>query len=214
VISPSLKRLFDVSAAIVALVLFSPVMLVVAILVRIRLGSPILFRQQRPGLHGKPFELIKFRTMTNATDRDGRLRSDEERLTPFGAFLRSTSLDELPEFLNVIKGEMSLVGPRPLLMQYLEIYTPDQARRHDMRPGITGLAQVCGRNATTWDDRLKFDTDYVDDHSFLGDLSIIVRTVSSVVKREGVAAEGHVTMPVFAGSESSSSVNSKVSSNI
>jgi sugar transferase EpsL len=206
---PYIKRLFDVVAAIIALTVFSPIMLVVAVLVRIRLGSPVFFRQTRPGLHGKPFELIKFRTMTNATDHEGRLRSDEERLTPFGAFLRSTSLDELPEFLNVIRGEMSLVGPRPLLMQYLDIYTPDQARRHDVRPGITGLAQVCGRNASTWDDRLKYDTDYVDDHSFLGDLSIIVRTVTSVVKREGVSAEGHVTMPVFAGSDSSESVHSK-----
>jgi sugar transferase EpsL len=206
--SSYIKRPFDVVAATVALIVFAPVMAVVAVLVRIRLGSPVLFRQTRPGLHGKPFELIKFRTMTNATDREGRLRSDEERLTPFGAFLRSTSLDELPEFLNVIKGEMSLVGPRPLLMQYLEIYTPDQARRHDVRPGITGLAQVCGRNATTWDDRLKFDTDYVDDHSFLGDLSIIIRTVTSVVKREGVTADGHATMPVFDGNEANASVPS------
>jgi sugar transferase EpsL len=208
-----IKRLFDVFAASVALVVFSPVLFIVAVLVRVRLGSPVLFRQQRPGLGGKPFELIKFRTMTNATDREGRLRSDEERLTPFGSFLRSTSLDELPELMNVIRGEMSLVGPRPLLMQYLDIYTPDQARRHDMLPGITGLAQVCGRNAQTWDDRLKLDTDYIDDHSFWGDLSIIVRTVSSVIKREGVAAEGHVTMPVFAGTEASPELaNSTVSS--
>ena len=197
----TIKRLFDLGAALVALTILSPVMLVVAILVRVRLGSPVLFRQQRPGLHGKPFELIKFRTMTDATDADSKLRSDEERLTAFGSLLRSTSLDELPEFFNVVRGEMSLVGPRPLLMQYLDIYTPDQARRHDVRPGITGLAQVTGRNAQTWQDRLKLDTDYVDNHSFFGDLSIMIRTLKSVVRREGVAAEGHVTMPVFGGTE-------------
>lgn len=198
----TIKRLFDLGAAVVALTILSPVMLVVAISVRVRLGSPVLFRQQRPGLHGKPFELIKFRTMTDATDADGKLRSDEERLTAFGSFLRSTSLDELPEFFNVVRGEMSLVGPRPLLMQYLDIYTPDQARRHDVRPGITGLAQVTGRNAQTWQDRLKLDTDYVDHHSLVGDLSIIARTVTSVIRREGVTADGHVTMPMFAGDKS------------
>ncbi len=197
----SIKRLFDLGAALVALTILSPVMLVVAILVRIRLGSPVLFRQQRPGLYGRPFELIKFRTMTDATDAEGKLRSDEERLTAFGSFLRSTSLDELPEFFNVVRGEMSLVGPRPLLMQYLDIYTPDQARRHDVRPGITGLAQVSGRNAQTWDHRLQLDTEYVDNNSFFGDLSIMIRTVTSVIRREGVAAEGHVTMPVFGGTE-------------
>lgn len=195
------KRTFDVCVALIALTVLSPVLLVVAFLVRTRLGSPVLFRQRRPGLHGVPFELIKFRTMTNATDSTGRLGSDAERLTAFGSFLRSTSLDELPEFLNVLRGEMSVVGPRPLLMQYLDIYTPNQARRHDVRPGITGLAQVSGRNAQTWEDRLKLDTDYVDTHSLVGDLSIMLRTVTSVIRREGVTAEGHVTMPVFAGNE-------------
>ena len=194
-----IKRTVDVWVALIALAVLSPVLLVVALLVRTRLGSPVLFRQRRPGLHGRPFELIKFRTMTNATDSTGRLRSDDERLTPFGSILRSTSLDELPEFLNVLRGEMSVVGPRPLLMQYLDVYTPEQARRHDVRPGITGLAQVSGRNAQTWEERLKLDTDYVDDHSFIGDLGIMLRTVTSVIRREGVTAEGHVTMPVFAG---------------
>jgi sugar transferase EpsL len=197
------KRLFDVFVATVALAVFSPVILIVAVLVRIRLGSPVLFRQQRPGFHGQPFELVKFRTMTDATDRDGRLRSDEERLTPFGAFLRSTSLDELPEFVNVVRGDMSLVGPRPLLMRYLELYTPDQARRHEVRPGITGLAQISGRNAQTWDERLALDVHYVDTRSFRTDLAILVGTVLAVVRREGVSADGHATMPAFAGTDHS-----------
>lgn len=193
------KRLFDVVASVVALVVLSPMIAVVAVLVRVRLGSPVLFRQKRPGLHGKPFELIKFRTMTNATDADGQLRSDADRMTSFGKFLRSTSLDELPEFFNVLRGEMSLVGPRPLLMHYLDLYTPEQARRHDVRPGITGLAQTSGRNVQTWADRLALDVQYVDDHSLRGDVAIMIRTLRSVLKREGVAAEGHATMPAFVG---------------
>jgi sugar transferase EpsL len=193
------KRLFDLGVSCVALLVLWPVMLVVAVLVRFRLGSPVLFRQQRPGLHGKPFEIIKFRTMTDETDASGQLRSDAERLTSFGKFLRSTSLDELPEFFNVIRGEMSLVGPRPLLMQYLELYTPEQHRRHDVRPGITGLSQISGRNDQTWADRLALDVHYVDTHTIRMDLGIMLSTLRSVVKREGVAAEGHATMPALVG---------------
>jgi len=193
------KRLFDLVVSAVALVLLSPVLAVLAVLVRWKLGSPVLFTQQRPGLAGAPFRLVKFRTMRDAVDRDGRALPDEERLTTFGARLRSLSLDELPELWNVLRGDMSLVGPRPLLMQYLGRYTPEQARRHEVRPGLTGWAQVNGRNATSWAERFEMDVWYVDHRSMRLDLQIMWRTVRSVVAKEGVSAEGHATMPEFMG---------------
>lgn len=192
----ALKRMVDVVGAVVGLVIFSPVLLIVAILVRMRLGSPVFFVQERPGLRGKPFKMIKFRTM-----RAGEA-SDEERLDKLGQILRAASLDELPELINVLKGEMSLVGPRPLLMKYLELYSDEQARRHEVRPGITGWAQVNGRNRQTWDDRFALDVWYVDNRTLGLDLKILCMTVLKVIKRDGVAAEGHVTMPEFKGSKS------------
>lgn len=200
-----LKRPLDVALTLAAAPLLVPVGLGVALLVRRKLGSPVLFRQTRPGLHGRPFTMLKFRTMTDARGPDGALLPDAERLTPFGRFLRSTSLDELPELLNVVKGEMSLVGPRPLLMQYLDRYTPEQARRHDAKPGVTGWAQVNGRNATTWDERFAQDVWYVDHQSLALDLKILVQTVLKVVRRDGIAADGHVTMPEFTGARHVSS---------
>lgn len=194
-----IKRALDVLISLVLLVLLSPVLLLTALLVARNLGRPVLFRQTRPGLHGKPFTILKFRTMLDATTSDGRPLPDHERLTVFGRRLRSTSLDELPELLNVLKGEMSLVGPRPLIMAYLDRYTPRQARRHEMRPGITGWAQVNGRNAVGWDERFEMDVWYVENHSLLLDLRILWLTVLTVLKRDGVSAEGHVTMPEFMG---------------
>jgi len=196
----SIKRLFDLAATIPLLLILSPLLLIVAILVRVKLGAPILFRQKRPGLHGKPFLMFKFRTMTDARDKRGNLLSDAERLTPFGRFLRSTSLDELPELFNVLKGEMSLIGPRPLLMQYLDRYTPEQMRRHEARPGITGWAQINGRNAITWEEKFALDVWYVDNFSFFLDLKILLLTVFKILKREGVTQVGHVTMSEFSGS--------------
>ena len=184
------------------LILLSPVLAGLALAVRRRLGSPVLFRQVRPGLHGEPFEMVKFRTMTDARGPDGALLPDAERLTPFGQFLRSTSLDELPELWNVVKGDMSLVGPRPLLMRYLDRYTPEQARRHEVRPGITGLAQVSGRNAISWEEKFALDVWYVDHASFWLDLKILVQTVLKVVRRDDIAADAHVTMPEFVGTAS------------
>lgn len=191
------KRLLDICGALTGLVLLSPVLLLTALAVRLRLGTPVLFRQTRPGLHGAPFELLKFRTMTDARDAGGRLLSDAKRLTPLGRLLRSTSLDELPELLNVLRGEMSLVGPRPLLMDYLLHYTPEQGRRHEVRPGITGWAAVQGRNSTSWERRLQLDVWYVDHRSLGLDLKILLLTVVKVVRREGISAEGHATMPRF-----------------
>jgi sugar transferase EpsL len=194
---PAAKRAIDIVGALAGLILLLPVLLVGAVLVRLRLGSPVLFRQQRPGLHGEPFELLKFRTMTDARGADGRLLPDGDRLTPLGRFLRSTSLDELPELINVLRGDMSLVGPRPLLTDYLQHYTSEQARRHAVRPGITGWAAVRDRNATSWERRLQLDVWYVD-HWTLGlDLKILLRTVVKVLKRDGISAEGHATMPRF-----------------
>jgi lipopolysaccharide/colanic/teichoic acid biosynthesis glycosyltransferase len=167
-------------------------------------GHPVFFRQMRPGLHGAPFELVKFRTMRNAADANGHPLPDGERLSPLGRFLRRTSLDELPEFWNVLKGDMSLVGPRPLLMEYLPLYTPAQARRHEVRPGITGWAQVQGRNALSWEDKFRLDVWYVDHQSFTLDLRVMFRTVVKVLSREGVNADGHATMPAFGGSEQTS----------
>ena len=191
-----LKRVFDAGLAGVALVLTSPVMAIVAVLVRLRLGPPVLFRQLRPGRDGRPFTLLKFRTMTDDRDATGALLPNDQRLTPFGRRLRSTSLDELPELLNVVKGDMSLVGPRPLRMEYLERYSPSQARRHEVRPGITGLAQISGRNALSWEERFELDVWYVDNRTFWLDVSILVRTVAVAVTGRGVhGAEGGTVEP-------------------
>jgi sugar transferase EpsL len=196
-----LKRAFDLACTVPGVILLAPFLAALAILVRLRLGSPVLFKQVRPGFRGEPFTLLKFRTMTGARDAGGQLLPDSERLPPLGRFLRSTSMDELPELLNVLKGEMSLVGPRPLLTQYLTRYTPEQARRHGVRPGITGWAQVNGRNALSWDEKFRFDVWYVDHASLWLDLRILGMTALKVFKREGIHAQGHDTMPEFMGSE-------------
>ncbi len=193
------KRPQDFVCALLALIVLSPVMLVTAALVRIKLGSPVLFRQDRPGRNEKIFRLYKFRTMTDAKDENGNLLPDEERLTKFGKMLRSTSLDELPELFNMLKGDMAVVGPRPLLVQYLPRYNAHQARRHEVRPGFTGLAQVHGRNAITWEEKFDWDVKYVDHVTFAGDWKIIFETVKTVLKREGISAEGNATMPDFDG---------------
>jgi len=195
-----LKRLFDLLVTLPALFLLAPLMGLLALLVRFKLGAPVLFRQQRPGLHGRPFTLYKFRTMTDARDAEGALLPDAERLTPFGRFLRSTSLDELPELFNVLKGEMSLVGPRPLLMEYLPRYTPEQRRRHEVRPGLTGWAQVNGRNALSWEEKFALDVWYVEHCSFWLDLKILVLTTGKIINREGISQPGHATMEEFRGS--------------
>src|SRR5690606_14191037 len=196
------KRLFDIVVSTFLLGILSPVMLLLAVLVRMSLGSPVIFKQVRPGLHGKPFTMYKFRTMTDARDAHGRLLPDEQRLTKLGRFLRSTSLDELPELFNVLKGDMSLVGPRPLLMEYLPLYTPEQARRHNVRPGMTGWAQVNGRNALSWEEKFEYDVWYVDNWSFWLDIKILWMTLVAVLRREGISADGHATMPPFTGSAS------------
>jgi lipopolysaccharide/colanic/teichoic acid biosynthesis glycosyltransferase len=195
------KRLFDLTVSAILLILFAPVFLVVAIVVRMRIGAPVLFRQQRPGLLGRPFTLLKFRTMTDARDGEGRLLPDDQRLTPAGSALRRLSLDELPEFWNVVRGNMSLVGPRPLLMQYLPRYTAQQARRHGVRPGITGLAQAEGRNALSWEDKFRLDVAYVDTVSFGLDLRILLRTARTVLAGRGISAAGCATMTEFMGQE-------------
>jgi sugar transferase EpsL len=194
------KRIFDFLISLLALLLLSPLLGLLALLVRFELGSAVLFRQQRPGLRGKPFTLIKFRTMTDKRNAQGNMLPDAERLTKFGKFLRASSLDELPELWNVLKGEMSLVGPRPLLMQYLPLYTPEQARRHEVRPGITGWAQVNGRNALTWEEKFALDVWYVDNHTFWLDLKIVFLTPWKIVKRESINQPGQVTMKPFTGS--------------
>ena len=196
-----LKRIIDLLVSLILLILLSPVMLVIAVLVRIKLGRPVLFSQERPGLHGRLFRLYKFRTMRDARGADDQLLPDEERLTKFGRFLRASSLDELPELFNVLKGEMSLVGPRPLLVAYLERYTPEQARRHEVLPGITGWAQVNGRNALSWESKFKLDVWYVDNRSFWLDLKILFLTLWKALKREGISAPGSATAPEFMGSE-------------
>lgn len=197
-----LKRLFDIfMSSFLIIALFIPLIALV-ILVRRRLGSPVFFRQIRPGLNGKAFEMIKFRTMTDECDQQGALLPDAQRLTPFGRFLRSTSLDELPELWNVLHGEMSLVGPRPLLMEYLPLYSPEQARRHEVRPGITGWAQVNGRNAISWDDKFALDVWYVDNRSLFLDVRILWLTVRKVLLRDGISAPGDATMPKFDGQSS------------
>ena len=198
--NPLSKRLFDLIAVGVGMIFALPVMGVVALLVRLKLGRPVLFRQQRPGLNGEIFTLCKFRTMRDAVDREGKTLPDAERLTPFGRKLRSTSLDELPELFSVLNGEMSLVGPRPLLVRYLGRYSPEQMRRHEMRPGITGWAQVNGRNALSWEEKFALDVWYVDHWSFWLDLRILWRTVWNVVRREGISGGGEATMREFMGS--------------
>jgi lipopolysaccharide/colanic/teichoic acid biosynthesis glycosyltransferase len=194
------KRVVDLTLATLALILALPVMALVALVVRLTMGAPVLFRQQRPGLHGRPFVILKFRTMNDMDEASGRT-SDHDRLHMVGRLLRATSLDELPQLINVVKGDMSLVGPRPLLMQYLQRYTPEQARRHDVRPGLTGWAQVNGRNALSWETRLAMDVWYVDRQSLLLDFTILARTIGMVVRRRGVSAPGAATMPEFPGSE-------------
>jgi len=195
------KRLVDLIAAALGLIVVSPIFALVALGIRCALGCPILFRQTRPGLDGIPFEILKFRTMKDAVDSDGQSLTDETRLTPLGRFLRSTSLDELPELVNVIKGEMSLVGPRPLLMKYLPRYTPEQMRRHEALPGITGWAQVNGRNTIGWSEKFDLDVWYVDNQTLALDLKILWLTLSKVIKREGISAKGQATMLEFAGSQ-------------
>lgn len=194
-----MKRIFDVIATIVGLIIILFPMLLIALIVRIKLGGPILFTQVRPGLHGKPFLMVKFRTMTDARDANGALLPDAQRLTPFGRFLRASSLDELPELWNVLRGEMSLVGPRPLLMEYLPLYSTEQARRHEVRPGITGWAQVNGRNAISWADKFALDVWYVDHSSLWLDVRILWLTVRKVLVRDGISAPGDATMPKFEG---------------
>lgn len=199
--SATAKRLFDIAVAAMTSLVLAPVLVALAALVRLKLGRPVLFRQIRPGLDGVPFEMVKFRTMTDQRDASGRLRPDEERLTTFGRFLRATSADELPELWNVLRGEMSLVGPRPLLMQYLDRYTDRQRRRHEVKPGITGWAQVNGRNALSWDEKFELDVWYVDNRSFLLDLKILAMTLLQVVRRQGISSAGYATTPEFMGSE-------------
>ena len=194
------KRVFDAMAALLALCLLSPVLVLVAWLIRRKLGSPVLFQQIRPGRYGQPFKMVKFRTMRDATDADGNPLPDSERMTSFGSMLRSSSLDELPELWNVLKGEMSLVGPRPLLMEYLPLYSKEQARRHEVRPGVTGWAQITGRNALSWEEKFKLDVWYVNNQSLWLDLKILLLTVKKVFVREGISGEGEVTMSKFAGS--------------
>lgn len=196
------QRFLDLLLAGPAFVASLPIQVLTAVTVRRKLGSPVLFRQQRPGLRGEPFEMVKFRTML-PLDPDAGLVTDEERLTPFGKFLRGTSMDELPTLWNVIKGDMSLVGPRPLLMEYLDLYTPEQARRHEVRPGLTGLAQVNGRNNISWEEKFLYDVIYVDNRSMFMDLKIIVKTFLRVVRRDDISAQGSVTMPRFTGSRPS-----------
>ena len=195
-VSDLLQRLL----ALVLLVLFSPLMLAIAIVVRLRLGGPVLFSQRRPGLHGRPFQLVKFRTMTQCRDGDGALLPDEQRLTSFGQWLRRSSLDELPELFNILRGDMVFVGPRPLLMEYLPLYSPEQARRHLVRPGLTGWAQVQGRNSLSWEDKFRLDVWYVDNRNLALDLRILWLTILTVIRRDGISAVGEATMTPFTGS--------------
>lgn len=194
-----MKRLFDLMVSLLVFIVFLPIIAITAFLVRFKLGSPIIFKQQRPGLHKRPFYVYKFRTMTDERDESGQLLSDHIRLTSFGKFLRKYSLDEVPQLWNVIKGDISLVGPRPLLMEYLPLYNQEQARRHLVKPGITGWAQVNGRNAISWEDKFRLDTWYVDNYSFWLDLKILGLTLLKVVKSEGISNGSHVTMPIFQG---------------
>ena len=194
-----IKRFIDIAIACMGIMILSPLLMCLALLVRVKLGSPIFFRQKRPGLLGKPFLICKFRSMTNEMESDKMLLTDNQRLTDIGRFIRNTSLDELPELFNVLKGDMSLIGPRPLLMEYLHLYTKDQFRRHEVRPGITGWAQVNGRNAISWEDKFKLDVWYVDNQSFCLDMKILWMTIIKVFRREGISQEGHATMEKFTG---------------
>ena len=194
-----IKSLFDYSVALICLLFLTPLLFLVALYVWSRLGSPVLFRQQRPGYCGRPFGLLKFRTMTNHRDANGELLPDAQRLTPFGRWLRSSSIDELPGLLNILRGEMSFIGPRPLLMQYLPLYSPEQTRRHDVKPGFSGWAQINGRNAITWEEKFRLDVWYVDHQSFLLDLRIFVITIWKVLRREDISAVGEATMAPFTG---------------
>lgn len=194
-----MKRFFDVTVSIAGLVMLAPIFLLLTAVIRVKLGTPVVFVQERAGLYGRPFKIIKFRSMTDAYDKNGRLLSDSQRLTGFGKWLRSTSLDELPELWNVLKGDMSIVGPRPLLLDYLPLYSDYHNRRHDLLPGITGWAQVNGRNAISWDEKFNYDIWYVDNSSFGLDLKIILMTVRQVMLREKITAEGNVSMPKFTG---------------
>lgn len=196
-----MKRVIDVAVSLFALIMLSMPIAVIAAMVRWRLGTPVLFRHVRPGLHGKPFELVKFRTMTGARDVQGNLLPDEQRLTPFGRFLRASSLDELPELWNILRGDMSLVGPRPLLMEYLPLYDEVQARRHDVRPGLTGLAQVNGRNSVSWEERLAIDVWYTKNHTIFLDMKIIGMTIVKVLSQDGISAPGEATMSKFTGTK-------------
>ncbi len=197
-----IKRAADIVLSLLAIIILSPVLAVTAILVRIKLGSPVIFRQKRPGKDGKIFCLYKFRTMNDARDDQGKLLPDEDRLTGFGKKLRSTSLDELPELFNILKGDMSIVGPRPLLVKYLPLYNERQKRRHEVRPGFTGLAQVNGRNGISWEEKFEWDVKYVDSVSFLGDCGIVLKTIKTVLLKEGITSETSVTMEEFKGNES------------
>ena len=195
------KRILDIILSLIALIIFSPLLISTAILVRFKLGSPILFRQARPGKHEKIFHILKFRTMTDEKDKDGNLLPDEIRLTKFGQFLRSTSIDELPELLNILKGDMAVVGPRPLLVQYLDRYNDEQRHRHGVKPGLTGLAQVNGRNGITWEEKFNYDLQYVNNVTFLGDCKIILQTVQKVFQRQGISSATSVTMEEFKGNK-------------
>ena len=196
-----LKRLIDILGSLIGIIVLSPVYIIVGVLVYLKLGSPILFSQMRPGKNEKIFKMYKFRSMLDSTNHLGEVLPDEERLTPFGATLRSTSLDELPELFNVLKGEMSLVGPRPLLVEYLDLYSDEQKKRHNMRPGITGLAQVNGRNSISWSEKLSLDVEYVENFNLLLDMKILFMTVFKVFKKEGINQEGNATMEAFTGNE-------------
>lgn len=196
-----MKRIFDIVSALIALVLLAPILAFIGWQIRCKLGAPLFFQQMRPGLNGRPFKMLKFRTMRDVLDAEGRLLPDAERMTPFGGFLRSTSLDELPELWNVLKGDMSLVGPRPLLMEYLPLYSPYQARRHEVRPGVTGWAQINGRNALSWDEKFELDVWYVDNRSLWLDIRILWLTVRKVLVRDGISANGEATMARFTGND-------------
>ena len=196
-----IKRVLDFTLSLIALIILSPIYLVLAILVRIKLGSPIIFKQERPGLNEKIFTLYKFRTMTDEKDENGNLLPDEVRLTKFGKFLRSTSLDELPELINIIKGDMSIVGPRPLLVEYLPLYNEKQKCRHNVRPGLTGYAQISGRNSISWEEKFNDDLMYIENITFMEDLKIVLKTVLKVVKRDGISQEGNATMEKFTGNK-------------
>lgn len=201
-----IKRIIDFLLSLIGIIILSPVLLIVSIMVRTKLGSPILFKQERPGLNGKIFKMYKFRTMTNETDENGELLPDEFRLTKFGKFLRSSSLDELPEMFNILKGDMSIVGPRPLLVKYLPLYSERQSHRHDVRPGLTGYAQVNGRNAISWEEKFELDIFYVNNSSFMVDLMIFFKTIKKVFDREGISSGTSVTMEEFKGSREAEEV--------